>query len=225
MFEGFLGRVALFLVFSGLLLFAAVSFDGRLYAQDVENTEAQPVYYCYDYQLFLGLLDRDATRECGELEEFIATYEPRDRQSYLEDYGSLFPETNVLRLLATALSANMAGELARSFEELDSADRVLYGSFQRHNDQNRATVYAVFMSSAKADLLARICRESGGPNNCMDVAGFMTAAEMLGAQSSVLDSVSPLDVLYCLMRTDAHIGPIGDVFSSRRFNLCVVENL
>lgn len=155
----------------------------------------------------------------------MASYEARDRRQYLEDFEALFSDPNALTRLAGALAVQLDGDLVSSFTDLDAADRVLYGAFQRNNDQGRATVYAVFMSSAKANLLGQICREDGGANGCPDFAGFMTAAEMLGDSRSILDTVSPFDVLYCLLRVDAHAGPIGDVLSSRRFNLCVVENL
>lgn len=222
---GRLVRAISSLVASMLLPLVVISIDGQATAQEALDSEEQPFYYCYDYQMFLGRLDRDSAGACSELEDFTASYEARDRRQYLEDFEALFSETNALTRLAGALAVQLDGDLVSSFTDLDAADRVLYGAFQRNNDQGRATVYAVFMSSAKADLLRQVCREDGGANRCPDVVGFMTAAEMLGDSRSILDTVSPFDVLYCLLRVDAHTGPIGDVLSSRRFNLCVVENL
>ena len=220
-----IGKIVPFFVFSAFFLLTANSFAGRANAQEIIDSEEQPFYYCYDYQLFLGRLDRDSSGACSELEDFISSYEARDRRQYLEDFVALFSNANALTGLADALTAQLDDDLVSSFIDLDAADRLLYGSFLRNNDQGRATVYAVFLSSAKAAFLGQVCREGGDANGCPDVAGFMTAAEMLGDTRSILDTASPFDVLYCLLKTDAHAGPIGDILSSRRFNSCVVENL
>jgi len=180
-------------------------------------------YSCNSYARFLGLMDFQNIAQCSELEELVISSQGISDADFFQIITTNYGDTNAIGLLSNALRSASNEDWVSAFRYLDASDRLFYSAMMGGGDENRATVYAIFFSSAKAELLQRICGLGGAEESCPEFQGFFSVDEILGSGYPFLDTAHPFSVLTCLVRNDALTAHITEVISSRRFGVCLVE--
>lgn len=216
------------LFFSGVpsvLLRSALSLFGTLFFVDTveaQTARTDPSIFhryldCKNYSQFLSGDQSVQSKSCPSIVNFLIEHQQKGNEDFSNQASVDFGKTSGLGFLANLQSSIFTDSLDEAYFWAENADRQVYFSMRQSQDNTRAIIYSSLLSDLKRKFL--MGERDADHSSRSEIFGFSNLQE-IEFELNYIRSNDPTLILMCLLRIDAFVVPLKEVFTSERYLNC-----